>query len=102
MTLKRRNLAANFAGTIWIAALALLFTPVYVHRLGVEAYGLVGFYTSMQAIFMLLDLGLGTTLNRELARLHGGGTRAEERTLVQTLETLYWIAGVVIVALLCA
>lgn len=102
MTLKRRNLAANFAGTIWIAALALLFTPVYVHRLGVEAYGLVGFYTSLQAIFMLLDMGLGTTLNRELARLQGGPLRSDERTLVQTLETLYWTAGLVIIGLLCA
>jgi O-antigen/teichoic acid export membrane protein len=102
MTGTRRNLVANFAGTMWVAALALAFIPIYVRLLGVEAYGLVGFFTSMQAVFTLLDLGFGTTLNRELARLDPGSLHStESRQLIQTLETIYWAAALAIAVLLC-
>ena len=31
--------------------------PLYVRYMGVEAYGLVGFYAMLQGWFMLLDMG---------------------------------------------
>ena len=40
--------------------------------MGAEAYGLVGFFTMLQAWFALLDLGLTPTIARETARYHGG------------------------------
>lgn len=44
--------------------------------MGAEAYGLVGFFTMLQAWFALLDLGLTPTISRETARYHGGSTTA--------------------------
>ncbi len=102
MSLTRRNLLANFSGAMWVAALVLVLTPVYVRLLGIGAYGLVGFYTSMQAVLTLLDMGFGMTLNRELARLAANGASSDRRSLVQTLETIYWAAAAAIAALLCA
>jgi O-antigen/teichoic acid export membrane protein len=77
--------------------MSFAFVPLYIHFLGIEAYGLMGIFATLQAIFGLLDMGLSTTLNREMARLsvqsHGG---QQMRNLVQTLEGGYWAIGMVI------
>lgn len=72
--------------------------------MGIEAYGLVGFFTTLQAVFMLLDLGLTTTLNREIARYSALPEKSHDmRDLVRTLEIVYWglafCIGVVVLAL---
>jgi len=100
----RRNLLANFIGRGWTALMALAFVPVYIRYLGIEAYGLVGFYASLQAISLVLDLGLSTAINRGLATLAAKSDgAAEQRDLVRTLELVNWglaaLIGVVVVAL---
>jgi O-antigen/teichoic acid export membrane protein len=88
----RRNVAANLFGRAWVTGLGIAFIPAYLGFLGMEAYGLVGFFATLQAVFGLLDLGLGATINRELARLSvTADRRAEQRTLLRTLEACYWI-----------
>src|SRR5258708_25750825 len=87
----RTNIAANYAGKVWLALMSLAFVPIYIRFLGIEAYGLIGIYLSLQSLFSLLDLGLSTTLNRELARLSGKSGHAQEmRDLVHTLQIIYW------------
>lgn len=71
MTLQR-NLIANGLGQLWAAAMGLAFTPLYVKYMGVEAYGLVGFFVTMQAWLIVLDMGLAPALNREMARFAAG------------------------------
>lgn len=89
-----RNVIANVAGNVWAGLMALAFIPLYIHFMGIESYGLVGFFITLQAVFSLLDLGLSTTLNREFARLAGQeGLRAEMRNLLRTLEVGYWAIG---------
>jgi O-antigen/teichoic acid export membrane protein len=100
----RRNVAANLVGRATVMVLGIAFIPVYLRFLGIEAYGLVGFLATLQAVFGLLDLGLGATVNRELARMSATGNRvAEQRTLLRTLEACYWaislIAGGLVLAL---
>jgi O-antigen/teichoic acid export membrane protein len=106
MSLVRRNVFANSAGRIWAAGLSLAIVPIQIHFVGIEAYGLLGVFQSLAAIFSLLDLGLGNVLNRELARysIQAGQTQAM-RDLVRTIEAAYWGIGIVIglcVALLAA
>ena len=43
--------------------------PMYIKYMGAEAYGLVGFFSMLQAWFNLLDLRLTPTIGRETARL---------------------------------
>ena len=62
------NILANFAGQAWSGLLTLALVPVYIKFLGIEAYGLIGFYAMLQGMLVVLDFGLGQTLNRELAR----------------------------------
>lgn len=76
---------------MWAGAVSLVLIPVYVRFMGVEAYGLVGFFMTLQALLSLLDAGLSITLNREFARLSAAadGVSAMRRVL-RTFETIYW------------
>jgi len=91
MSQLKRNLIANFVGKGWAALMGIAFIPLYIKFMGIESYGLVGFFTTLQAVFVLLDLGLTTTLNREIARYSALPEKSQEmRDLVRTLETIYW------------
>ncbi len=91
MSQLKRNLIANFAGKGWAALMGIAFIPLYIKFMGVESYGLVGFFTTLQAVFVLLDLGLTTTLNREIARYSALPEKSQDmRDLVRTLEVAYW------------
>ena len=75
----------------------LACVPLYIRFLGIEAYGLVGFYLMLQAMLQVLDLGLSPTMNREMARYSVQPERADEtRDLVRTLEVGYWLIGIVV------
>ncbi len=91
MSLIKKNIAANFAGSIWQALMGLLFIPLYIKFMGIESWGLIGIFATLQAVFGLLDMGLSSTLNREMARLSVLPHKEQEmRNLVRTLEVLYW------------
>jgi O-antigen/teichoic acid export membrane protein len=95
--LVKRNLVANFVASIWVAALSLLLVPLYVRHIGIEAYALVGVYGMLQAMTSLLDMGFSTTMNREMARASADpGYANEARTLVRTLEVIYWMIALLI------
>lgn len=99
----RRNVLANAVGQVWAAVMGLIAVPIYIHFLGVEAYGLVAFFASLQALLSVLDLGLGTTANREVARRLPHPEKADEtQDLVRTLEVIYVVIGVVIAVVIVA
>jgi O-antigen/teichoic acid export membrane protein len=97
MTLIKKNIAANFTGSIWQALMGLIFIPLYIKFMGVESYGLIGIFATLQAIFIILDMGIGATLTREMARLSVlPGKEQEMRNLVRSLEVIYWCVSVFI------
>lgn len=97
------NLLANFAGAGWSTLMGLLFIPLYIRFMGIEAYGLIGFYIALQGALQILDFGLSPTMNREMARYSVQPERAgEARDLVRTLEIGYWAIGLAIGAVIYA
>ena len=70
MSLANR-VVATAASRAYLTLLGLLVLPLYMLRMGAEAYGLVVLFTTLQVWFQLLDMGLTATLAREAAR-HGG------------------------------
>ena len=62
------ELVASFAGTGWAALVQLICIPAYIKFMGMESYGLFGFYLVLQAMLQILDLGLSPTMTREIAR----------------------------------
>ncbi len=87
-----KNILSNAALQAWLALSQVLLVPLYIHYLGIEAYGLVGFYASIQAIFFIFDFGFSATLNQELARpvsnMQGKISRAD---LIRSMELLFLI-----------
>jgi O-antigen/teichoic acid export membrane protein len=103
MTILARNVAANIAGAVFIAVLTLGTAPLVLRWLGAEAYGLVAFQATMQALLLLLDLGFSTAINREIALLSttpdgSAGTRSVMRTALP----FYWAAALGLGAVMMA
>src|SRR5436190_10137395 len=99
------NVVSNLASNGVVALMSLLFVPIYIHVLGIEAYGLIGFFASIQVLFSLLDLGLASSATRELARLSASPRDLEAAgSFIRTLEVVYWLTaallGIVLAALL--
>lgn len=90
-----RNIIANLIGGAWVAVLTLLITPLQVNILGMEAYGLIGFIATLQMILSIFDLGLSTTITRELARDHSQG-RVASLPLLRTGMVVYWSVALVL------
>ncbi len=87
----RAAVVANLAGRGWPIVLGFLAVPIYLGHLGIEAYALVSAFAVLQSICSVLDMGLGATLTRQLARLTGDPqTAPQARRLVRTLEVPYW------------
>lgn len=96
----RNNIIANLFGRTWVALINLLFVPVYLHYLGIEVFGIVGIFASVQAILMILDGGMSATLNREMARLSALPEKAQEmRDFARTMEIPYWGIALVVCAI---
>lgn len=96
-----RNLLAGLANSIWSALIGLAVVPFYLKYLGMEAYGLIGFFVTTQAVLSLLDMGLAPTINREVARCSASGNLKEAGKLLYTLAVVYWsMAGVIALLIL--
>jgi len=98
----KKNTIANLVGSNWPVFLGLLLIPIYIRFLGMEAYGLVGFFATLQSICILIDFGISATLNREMARLSAlEGNTPAQRDLLGTLESIYWtlslLAGILLI-----
>lgn len=88
MTLKK-NILANYLGNFWTSLMGLVFIPSYIFYLGIESYGLIGFFAVFQASLILLDGGVTPTVSREMSRFTGGLHSPETiRDLLRTMETL--------------
>ncbi len=93
----RTNILANYAGQAWMALMTLAFVPLYAKALGYEAFGLVGVMLSLQAMSLLLDLGMGGVMNREMARRATDPALAGSmRDLTRTFEWLIWPVALLI------
>ena len=99
----RRNLVANFVAQTLGVLLNLACVPIFLHLLGPEQYGLVGFAVSLQAMLAVLDLGLATTANREFSRTGGQGSGVTSGpVMLRTLELVYFGMGTFVALVLVA
>lgn len=97
MAALRINIASNYAGQIWMAAMAVVFLPLYIRILGMEAFGLVGLLLSFQSISQLFDFGIGGATNRELSRrAHDTALAGGARDLVRSSEIVIWLVAAVV------
>jgi len=92
-----RNTFANLFGTVWSIMLGVVCLPFFIKLMGIEAFGLAGIFLTLQSIFVIFDLGIAATLNREIARLSNDEGKAQkQRDLVFTLQSIYWLIALLI------
>ncbi len=97
MSSLKKNIISNYIGRAWPALLSIILVPTYISFLGIESYGLIGFYTSLSAVIGIFDLGIGSTMNRELAKRSTIVSQQDtQRDLVKTLEIIYWIIAIIV------
>ncbi len=86
-----KNLISNYAYSVWSAVISVLFIPIYIKLLGAEAYGLIGFYITLSAVFAFLDRSLSFTLNRQLALYSRDLKKNKEniQNIVKSFEGIY-------------
>ena len=100
---RRSNALSNLVSNVWIALMSIVSVPFYLKYVGVEAYGLIGVFATLQAFIFLLDFGLSPTLSRELARLSTDIKNADEMAdLTKTLEVPNFVSGCLIALFLCS
>lgn len=91
----KKNIFVNYATQIYTTVIGIIMVPVYIKYMGVEAYGLVGFFTMLQVWFGLLDMGVTPTMSRETARFNGGATDAlSYRRLLRAIEGIFFIVAI--------
>lgn len=86
----RRNVVSGYISQIYISIIGIILLPLYMKYMGKEAFGLVGFFSMLQAWFGLLDMGLTPTVARVSARFKGGALPLTEyRRLLRALEGVF-------------
>jgi O-antigen/teichoic acid export membrane protein len=101
MATLKRNLIFNYLGSFLIAIFQFISIPFYIKLLGKDAYGLVGFYGTLQAVFIIFDMGISATFNREMAKNASGAENAQyAKNLFKTFETVYWGIAIAVGALI--
>ncbi len=95
-----RNLIANVAGQGIVLLLSLVALRFIYRHLGDDLFGLIFFNIVLTAVVTsALELGVSSTIVREVSsRLDTEPDYV--RTLIRTASTLYWGAGVLLVAII--
>lgn len=92
----KKNVIANFLGKGWTSLLGLLLTPFYLKFLGIKAYGILGFFTSLSAFLTFLDLGLCSAFSIQIAKLVATGETKKGSELLKTLEIVIWAISLLV------
>ncbi|WP_419569533.1 lipopolysaccharide biosynthesis protein [Rheinheimera sp.] len=92
-----KNISWNWISQLYLAFAGILVIPVYMHYLGPEAYGLVAFMLTLQALMSLLDIGLSSSLSREASRFHAGVSESRFfYSFVMIIQQLFVLSGLLI------
>jgi len=97
MKLQYANLISNLGSKFFLALSSFICIPIILKFIGIEAYGLIGFFNILSTLFGLLDFGFAGALNREVASLSASSRNPQQiRNLVRSLEVVFWATGALI------
>lgn len=84
------GVAANIVANAIIGIAFVVSVPLILPYIGIEAYGLVGFYVAIQGIVTVLDLGLNVAITRDFGVIgHDPANASQLRDLLRTSEIIY-------------
>ena len=95
----RGTLAIPIAAKAWAGILMLAAVPIYIRYLGVDAFGVVGLFTTAAAMLSVLDLGMPAWLTREFA---GAAENQKSSRLVILAHSMDWLAALAVLVVVAA
>lgn len=101
MRLFRRNALGIYA--VYGAAIVsgLVVTPIVLHELGTETFGIWAFIGSITVYLMVLDFGVGPSIVRFAAEARGQRSPEDTNTLASVGLALYGVIGLVTLPIGC-
>ena len=98
MSVVKKNILANFSGSFLTSVISIIFIPLYIKYLGIEAWGIIGIFSTIQSAVIILDLGLSASMTREISKYSIlPNSEVIMRNIVRTLEIIYWITAIIII-----
>jgi len=86
-----KSISFTLISNLWLTFATLICTPLYIKFLGIESYGLIGFYITLLSIIGVVDNGLSSAALREIARMNSDNAqRSQIKDLFFSLELIYW------------
>lgn len=96
-SLLKRNVIANYASQIYSILIGVVVVPIYLKYMGMEAYGLIGLFATVQVCVQSLDMGITPTLSREVAITKAGAaTPVNLRQLLRSFELIFLGTGLIV------
>lgn len=93
----KQNTIGNFIGLGYSTVIGIVIFPLYLQYLGAEAFGLLGFFTVLQAWMQLLDMGMSPLLSRQAAHSRGQNFDfLEFKKLLRSLELIALIFSLIV------
>ncbi|MBW7970296.1 oligosaccharide flippase family protein [Bradyrhizobium sp. BR 10289] len=89
-------LVASFAGRTASPLVSILLMPFFLSLLGAESIGLIGLYTTVMSLLVIVDHVLGLFVTRETARRSHCRHHPEIGDILLTAQTAYLVTGVAI------
>lgn len=90
------NTAANFVAAFTGPILAIALTPFYIRHIGLEGYGLIGFFATLTILLNVFCAGVGKVYLSRIAALTGApATAGTAPSLYKVFLTLYFCLGLV-------
>lgn len=88
--------------TLYQVLLQLAVTPLYLKYLGLDGYGVIGFYLVLLGISAVLDTAVSSAVCREIVWLKARTEQRQIPTLVLSTERAYWgLVALLTAAFLC-
>ncbi len=97
----KHNIIANYIGRVYLIVIGIVMVPFYLHYLGAEAYGLVGFNALIDGWMIMLDLGLSPTISREVSKTLATNKPKEKENfkyLFHSVEFIFIILSITAIA----
>ena len=100
MTRLTKNIIYNVAGQSLVLVLSLIAVRFIFRRLGDDVFGIIFFNIVLTTVLSsALELGVSSTIVREVSS-RMDSEPGYVRTLIRTASTMYWAAGLVLVAII--
>ncbi len=91
----RKDLIFNYINQFIYLIIRFLLIPVLVRVLGMEAYGVISFYYTVEVLMALMDFGMGATTAKILAH-SDTNTRENRFSAVRRIELIYLSIALVV------